>query len=81
MVRDDDLDPDDLKRLPSRASGTKYSAKDILGVLREKPLSTGEWCAEAHMATGVERSQFYAIKKRLKKMGKVVEKANLWHVA
>jgi len=81
MARDDDLDPDDLKRLPSRGSGTTYSAKEILGVLREKPLKTGDWLAEAHIATGVGRSQFYAIKKRLEKTGRVVEKANLWHVA
>jgi hypothetical protein len=61
MVEREDLDPEDLK-LDDNITDTD---EGLLELLKDKPLSTGEWLAQA-IGLGLSRAKFYRVKRDLK---------------
>ena len=61
MVEREDLDPEDLK-LDDNITDTD---EGLLELLKDKPLSTGEWLVQA-IGLGLSRATFYRVKRDLK---------------
>jgi hypothetical protein len=78
MVIDEDADPSMLKKAGGRP--TKHSTQELLKLLKAKPLSTGDWRAQADKELGICRSIFYTMKKSVENSGKVIQMKGEWQL-
>jgi len=78
MVRDETLDPDDLKQIkPGRK--TEHSVQDILCCIGTEPISTCKWelaCAK----TGISHGTFYTLRRQAESDGLIEHAGKNWKV-
>ena len=76
MARDDELDPDKLKR--SRGAPRKATLNQLLSLLDGKSLRATAWQELAEENLHIGSSTFYSMKKELEKLGCVLLVAGLY---
>lgn len=71
MVADATLDPAKLKQAGGRPKD--FTAEDLLNVLGEQSLTSGEWKEQAKEEIGVKDRTFYNLLSELQKLGRVLQ--------
>jgi hypothetical protein len=79
MVRDDKLDPNDLKK-PNR-SQEKYSDKDILAPLHNGGMTTTQWQRKVYLDIGLSESGFHVRRRKLEERSLIEKEGNKWTLA
>jgi RecA-family ATPase len=76
MVRDDELDPENLKQ--PRGAPRKASLNQLLSLLDDEPLRSTPWQEKAKEDLNIGSSTFYSMKKELEKLGCIFQVAGLY---
>jgi hypothetical protein len=77
LTEDMGLDLNDIKKPPGRGRPKGCADKDVWAALIE-PMTAGQWELAAMDKTGIGRSTFYEVKKRLVAAEKVTQKDGKW---
>jgi AAA domain/DnaB-like helicase N terminal domain len=76
FVRQDEADPDKLRRPKGRGAPTQYAASDVLACMKDTEWRAGELQKHCAKEEGMSPRQFYNLWAALKKDGTVIETAD-----